>query len=69
MRLCGSVHLPERSPQTPHNRRPAAEELGYELRRPKADYLRDDVYELQVRFRHLNYRVLYFFYGLFRPEE
>ncbi|MBI2502158.1 MAG: type II toxin-antitoxin system RelE/ParE family toxin [Candidatus Latescibacteria bacterium] len=39
------------------------ETLGYELRRPEADYLRDDVYELRVRFRHLNYRMLYFFYG------
>ena len=39
------------------------EELGYELRRPEADYLRDDIYELRVRFQHLNYRMLYFFYG------
>ena len=39
------------------------EELGYELRRPEADYLRDDIYELRVRFQRLNYRMLYFFYG------
>lgn len=37
-------------------------ELGHELRRPEADYLRDDIYELRVRHRHIQYRVLYFFY-------
>ena len=39
------------------------EELGHELRRPEADYLRDGVYELRVRLGSLNYRMLYFFYG------
>lgn len=39
------------------------EELGHELRRPEADYLRDDIYELRVRFQSVNYRVLYFFHG------
>lgn len=39
------------------------EELGYELRRPEADYLRDDIYELRVRFQSINYRMLYFFFG------
>jgi phage-related protein len=33
------------------------------LRRPEADYLRDGIYELRIRFRSTNYRVLYFFYG------
>ena len=37
--------------------------LGHELRRPEADYLRDDIYELRVRFGHVNYRILYFFSG------
>jgi len=37
------------------------EELGHELRRPEADYLRDDIYELRVRYRSVNYRMLYFF--------
>ena len=37
------------------------EELGHELRRPEADYLRDDIYELRVRHRSVNYRMLYFF--------
>lgn len=38
-------------------------ELGHELRRPEADYLRDGIYELRVRFRHTNHRMLYFFFG------
>jgi hypothetical protein len=36
---------------------------GHELRRPEADYLRDGIYELRARSRHVNYRVLYFFQG------
>jgi phage-related protein len=39
------------------------EEHGHELRRPVADYLRDDIYELRVRFGSVNYRMLYFFHG------
>jgi phage-related protein len=39
------------------------EALGYELRRPEADYLRDDIYELRVHFQRVNYRMLYFFFG------
>jgi len=38
-------------------------ELGHELRRPEADYLRDGIYELRIRRRHVNYRILYFFHG------
>src|SRR5438105_250806 len=37
-------------------------ELGHELRRPEADYLRDDIYELRVRHQSVNYRMLYFFH-------
>ena len=37
-------------------------ELGYELRRPEADFLRDGIYELRVRHRRINYRMLYFFH-------
>ena len=37
-------------------------ELGHELRRPEADFLRDGIYELRVRHRRINYRMLYFFY-------
>ena len=37
--------------------------LGYELRRPEADHLRDGIFELRVRRGHVNYRLLYFFHG------
>ena len=36
--------------------------LGYDLRRPEADYLRDDIYELRIAYRNIQYRLLYFFY-------
>lgn len=38
-------------------------ELGHELRRPEADFLRDGIYELRVGIQGLNYRILYFFHG------
>jgi phage-related protein len=38
-------------------------ELGHELRRPEADYLRDGIYELRASVRGVHYRVLYFFHG------
>jgi len=38
-------------------------ELGFELRRPEADYLGDGIYELRTKLGHINYRVLYFFHG------
>jgi hypothetical protein len=37
--------------------------LGYELRRPTADYLRDGIHELRCRKGRVNYRLLYFFHG------
>ena len=37
-------------------------ELGYELRRPEADYLRHGIYELRVKSQRVNYRMLYFFH-------
>ncbi len=39
------------------------EELGHQLRRPEADYLRDGIYELRTKHAGLNYRMLYFFHG------
>ena len=39
------------------------EELGHELRRPEADFLRDGIHELRVGLQHVNYRMLYFFHG------
>lgn len=38
-------------------------EMGHELRRPEADYLRDNIYELRWRVQSVNYRILYFFHG------
>jgi phage-related protein len=38
-------------------------DLGHELRRPEADYLRDGIYELRVSLRGMQYRRLYFFHG------
>ena len=38
-------------------------QLGHELRRPMADYLRDGIHELRIRYWHVNYRILYFFHG------
>src|ERR1039457_6054143 len=38
-------------------------ELGHELRRPEADFLREGIYELRARLGTVNYRILYFFHG------
>ena len=38
-------------------------ELGHELRRPEADFLRDGIYELRAKHSGVNYRMLYFFHG------
>jgi phage-related protein len=37
--------------------------LGYELRRPEADTLRNGIHELRARIGTVNYRMLYFFHG------
>ena len=39
------------------------QKLGYELRRPESDYLRDGIYELRIAYRGIQYRLLYFFFG------
>ena len=39
------------------------QEHGYALHRPAAEYLGGGVYELRIRFRSVNYRLLYFFHG------
>ena len=38
-------------------------ELGDELRRPEADFLRDGIYELRASYQGMHYRMLYFFAG------
>ena len=37
-------------------------DVGNELKRPEADYLRDGIYELRWRLQSVNYRILYFFH-------
>lgn len=52
-------------------------EMGHELRRPEADYLRDRIYELRAALQGIQYRILYFFHdkmgvishGLIKDEE
>jgi len=39
------------------------EASGHELRRPAADFLRDGIYELRAKHKHMQYRLLYFFHG------
>ena len=39
------------------------EQMGHKLRRPEADYLRDEIYELRIGLQGRNYRMLYFFHG------
>ena len=39
------------------------EQMGHELRRPAADYLRDGIYELRAKQGNVQYRLLYFFHG------
>lgn len=38
-------------------------DLGHELRRPEADFLRDGIHELRASYRGVHYRMLYFFAG------
>ena len=38
-------------------------ELGYDLRRPEADFLRDGVYELRISLNHVQDRILYSFHA------
>jgi phage-related protein len=39
------------------------EQWGHDLRRPLADYLEEDIYELRIRKGQMHYRILYFFHG------
>ena len=38
-------------------------DLGHELRRPEADFLRDGIHELRARDGTVQYRILYFFHA------
>ena len=39
-------------------------EMGHELRRPEADFLRDGIYGLRASLGGVHYRILYFFHGV-----
>ena len=39
-------------------------EVGHELRRPEAEFLRDGIYELRVSLGGVHHRILYFFHGV-----
>jgi phage-related protein/DNA-binding XRE family transcriptional regulator len=57
------AELPEKARLKCRARIQRLTELGHELRRPEADYLRDGIYELRVGLRGMNYRMFYFFHG------
>jgi phage-related protein len=38
-------------------------EVGHELQRPESAPLRDGIHELRIGHKHVNYRILYFFFG------
>lgn len=37
--------------------------VGYDARRPRADFLRDKIHELRPDFQGIHYRILYTFVG------
>ena len=55
--------IPERAKDDCLERLRLLEQLGHELRRPHADYLRDGIHELRAKREGINYRMLYFFHG------
>lgn len=55
--------LPKRAKDKCRLKLERLQDVGHELRRPEADYLRDGIYELRVRLQRVNYRMLYFFHG------
>ena len=57
------VRLPDKAQAKVLVRIERLKELGSQLRRPEADYLRDGIYELRVSLQGIHYRVLYFFSG------
>ena len=55
--------LPEKVQEKCIARISSLAELGNELRRPEADFLRDEIYELRASYQGVHYRMLYFFSG------
>jgi phage-related protein len=56
-------HLPVKAQDKCRVRLERLAQLGHELRRPEADFLRDQIYELRIGLQGINYRILYFFHG------
>jgi phage-related protein len=54
--------LPEKVVAKCRSRLGRLRNLGHELRRPEADFLRDGIYEVRVEYQGVNYRMLYFFH-------
>jgi phage-related protein len=54
--------LPDRAKDKVLIRLERLRDLGHELGRPEADFLRDGIYELRATVRGVHYRVLYFFH-------
>ena len=57
------TELPKKAQQRCMVRIERLRELGHELRRPEADFLRDGIYELRASFQGTHHRLLYFFHG------
>jgi phage-related protein len=55
--------LPAKAQQKCQVRLERLEAMGSDLRRPEADYLRDDICELRASCHGVHYRMLYFFHG------
>ena len=55
--------LPSKTQDKCYLRLERLREMGHELRRPEADFLRDGIYELRVSLRGVHHRILYFFHG------
>jgi len=57
------AELPAKAQDKCYVRLERLREMGHELRRPEADFLRDGIYELRVSLQGVQYRILYFFHG------
>jgi hypothetical protein len=55
--------LPEKVRQKVYAKIERLGELGYQLRRPDCDFLRNGIFELRIKAGTVNYRVLYFFHA------
>ncbi len=53
--------IPEKAQDKCRVRLERLKQLGHELRRPEADFLRNGIYEIRVGLQGINYRILYFF--------